>query len=53
MSEENGETGENLEATKCQAASGTSSGSDNVHVTVAKMHELSFMLESNLSIPPK
>ncbi|KAG7010744.1 hypothetical protein SDJN02_27540, partial [Cucurbita argyrosperma subsp. argyrosperma] len=36
----------------CWAASGTSSSSDDVHVTVAKMHELSFMLESNLSIPP-
>ncbi|XP_022943738.1 uncharacterized protein LOC111448397 isoform X3 [Cucurbita moschata] len=53
MSEENGATGANLEATKCRAASGTSSSSDDVHMTVAKMHELSFMLESNLSIPPK
>lgn len=53
MNEENGESGENSEAMKRQAASGPSSSSDDIQMMMAKMHDLSFMLESNLSVPPK
>ncbi|XP_038902680.1 uncharacterized protein LOC120089318 [Benincasa hispida] len=53
MSEESGETGENSKALEHQSASGPSSSTDDVQMMMEKMHDLSFMLESNLSIPPK
>ncbi|XP_022947158.1 uncharacterized protein LOC111451112 [Cucurbita moschata] len=54
MSEENGKSGENSKATKeIQSSSAPSSNLDDVQMMMAKMHDLSFMLESHLSIPPK
>lgn len=53
MSEENGKTRENSDAVQRQAASGPSSSTDDAKMMMEKMHDLSFMLESKLSIPPK
>lgn len=52
MGEENGKSRENSDAAQHQAASGGSS-TDDAQMIMEKMHDLSFMLESNLSIPPK
>ncbi|TYK09594.1 dentin sialophosphoprotein [Cucumis melo var. makuwa] len=52
MGEENGKSRENSDAAPHQAASGGSS-TDDAQMIMEKMHDLSFMLESNLSIPPK
>lgn len=54
MTEENRKTRENSEGSKeSQATLGPTSDSNDAQMMMAKMHDLSFMLDSHLSIPPK